>query len=480
MSVNPSNFRRTRIVATIGPASSSPDMVRKLIKAGVNVFRMNFSHGSAEFHQKNYETIREVSREFSFPVAILQDLQGPKIRVATFADGAVELQEGDAFVLTCSDDSPGDKARVGVTYTGLYADVEPGSELLLDDGRLKMVVEEIHAQDIHCRVTLGGRLSNNKGLNLPGSDLSLPALTMKDIEDLHFGAKLGVDWIAMSFVRNADDVKLARSEMTKANSTARLMAKIEKPSALENYDGILENVDGIMVARGDLGVELSPEKVPAVQKRLIRDAREAGKPVVTATQMLESMIEAPSPTRAEASDVANALYDGTDAVMLSAETAVGKYPVEAVSMMVSIARHVESDAEYKRSLRKGRPKPHSTVADSVALSACEIALHLSAKVIVSFSSSGATALRVSRNRFETPILAITSNETAFHQLAMTWGVYPVLSDEITSTDDMVEKANLMLRQTGFAEQGDRYVITAGVPFGVQGTTNLIRVEKFRD
>ncbi len=473
------DFRRTKIVATMGPASSSPERVRELIRAGVNVFRMNFSHGSADFHRHNLQAVREAAAEMQVSVGVLQDLQGPKIRVTTFAEGQVELLEGEEFTLTCNDDSPGDASRVGVTYTGLCDDVKPGDDLLLDDGRLRLRVKSVTEGRIVTEVTLGGVLSNNKGLNIPGSDLSLPALTEKDIADLRLGAELGVDWVAISFVRSAEDVREARRLLDEAGSTARLMAKIEKPSAVENFQDILAEVDGIMVARGDLGVELSPELVPAVQKSLIRQCRDAGKPVVTATQMLESMIHAPAPTRAEASDVANAIYDGTDAVMLSAETAVGDYPIEAVRMMDSIARTVETDTEYRRLQKSLTLKMAGTVADSVSHAACQVAEELDVQVIVCFSASGATAYRVSRFRNETPILAITTSEISYRQLSLVWGVAPFLSDEITDSADMVERANDCLATSHFAREGDRYVITAGVPFGVKGTTNLIRVEKFR-
>ncbi len=472
-------FRRTRIVATLGPASSSPEMIRKLAAAGVNVFRLNFSHGEAAIHRENVQTIRALSDELGRPLGILQDLQGPKIRVGTFADGKVTLDPGDSFTLNCDDHSPGDASRVGISYRGLWEDVKRGDILLLDDGRLSLEVETVRDHDIHTRVVLGGALTNNKGVNIPGSRLSIPALTDKDIEDLGLGAELDVDWVAMSFVRSRDDLLLARHYLNRAGSQAKLMAKIEKPAAVDNFDEILREVDGVMVARGDLGVELSSEDVPNVQKRLIRAAQAAGKPVVTATQMLETMVSSPRPTRAEASDVANAIHDGTDAVMLSAETAVGKYAEEAVLMMDRIARSVEADAEYQRTLRERHPPPQETIADSVALGACQMAHNLSAKVIVTLSMSGTTALRVSRNRFEIPVIAISPKPRTCRQLCMSWGVRPIVGDQIHSTDDMVLVANRWILETGLAAVDDLYVITAGVPFGVRGTTNLIWVETVR-
>ncbi len=475
--------RRTKIVATLGPASSDPKVIKRLIEAGVNVFRLNFSHGSREMHQKNVEFIRAEAERLGNPVGILQDLQGPKIRTATFVEGKVMLTEGQSFLLTCGDNSPGDATRVGVTYTNLYTDVKVGDALLLDDGRLALRVTGLRGETIETEVTLGGVLSNNKGINIPDADLSIPAITDKDMEDLLFGAELEVDWVAISFVRSRDDLLLARHYLARAGSRAKLMAKIEKPSAVARFDEILEEVDGIMVARGDLGVELPPEQVPLIQKRLIRACTQAGKPVVTATQMLESMISSPTPTRAEASDVANAIYDGTDAIMLSAETAVGSYPIEAVKMMVRIARSVESDPNYQADMRERYPEPDSTTADAVSLAACQMAHFVSAKMIVTFTSTGTTAQRVAHNRPASPIFALTPSERAYRQLSIVWGVIPALSQEVYSTDEMVEVANAKLvevmRQITDISVGDRYVITAGVPFGMRGTTNLIRIETVR-
>ena len=471
--------RRTKIVATLGPATSTPEAIQALVDGGVNVFRLNFSHGDHATHEKNVQSIRAVAATAGRAIGILQDLQGPKIRTATFAEGKVRLEEGAAFALTCDDDTPGDATRVGVTYTNLCNDVQQGDTLLLDDGRLALEVTQVENATIHTRVTLGGTLSNNKGINIPGADLSIPALTEKDVADLEFGVSLGVDWVAISFVRSREDVLQARSHLAKAGSDAKLMAKIEKPSAVERFSEILREVDGVMVARGDLGVELAPERVPQIQKRLIRQCIEAGKPVITATQMLESMIQSPTPTRAEASDVANAIYDGTDAIMLSGETAVGDYAVNAVKMMDRIARSVETDAAYRSGMREHVPAPDDTTADAVSYGACEMAYSLSAQAIVTFTSSGTTASRVSRNRPNAPILAITPNERAFRQLAVAWGVIPYYSEDIGTSDEMVESSLHAIRETKFVEPGARFVITAGVPFGMRGSTNLIRVERFR-
>lgn len=472
-------YRRTKIVATLGPASSEPDRLRELVRAGVNVFRLNFSHGSADVHRANVERVRAIAAELGKNVGVLQDLQGPKIRVGTFADKQVTLVVGAPFALTCDDATPGDAHRVGVTYAGLCHDVKPGDALLLDDGRLALKVEAVQGAVIRTVVTHGGVLSNNKGINIPDADLSIPALTDKDVVDLELGAKLGVDWVAMSFVRSRDDLLLARHYLARAGSTAKLMAKIEKPSAVERFAEILREVDGVMIARGDLGVELPPERVPLIQKRLIRACLEAGKPVVTATQMLESMIQSPTPTRAEASDVANAIYDGTDAVMLSAETAVGAYPVEAVRMMDRIARTVESDPRYVEDMRAHALTPDDTTADSVSKGACDMAFELNAGLIVTFTASGTTALRVARHRPSAPVLAITPSERAYRQLSVAWGVLPHLSEDIASTDEMVEVATQVIGERKVLEAGARYVITAGVPFGMRGTTNMIRVERYR-
>ena len=470
------DFRKTRIIATLGPASSAPVMISQLISTGVNVFRLNFSHAEQETHESVIQHVRQISKDLGLPVGVLQDLQGPKIRIGTFANDQVHLDPGDRFSLYCEADGKGDDKGIIVSYPNLYQDISVGDSILLDDGRLRLQVVDVKDKTIITMVEIGGELSNNKGVNVPGADLRIPSLTDKDISDIAFGAKLDVDWVAMSFVRDRDDILLARHYMNRANSRAKLMAKIEKPGAVRNFSAILSASDGIMIARGDLGVELSTEQVPIIQKRLIGLARGAGKPVITATQMLESMVDNPTPTRAEASDVANAIYDGTDGIMLSAETAVGSYPIEAVSMMVRIATDVEADDEFQRTSRMGHPNPEHTIADAVSLAACEMAHNLDADVIVTFSSSGSTALRVSRNRYATPIIAYTTRVKTYHQLCLSWGVLPLLGDELHSTDHMVELANEAILKTGIAKPGDCYVITAGVPFGVIGTTNMIRIE----
>ncbi len=472
--------KRTKIVATIGPASRKPEVLERMIAAGLNVVRLNFSHGSPDDHRETVDMVRAAADKAGHAVAILQDLQGPKIRIGRFTGGKVELREGQTFVLGLEDE-PGDARGVSVSYKGLVGDVEPGQALLLDDGRLRLRVESVDhaAGEIHTIVELGGELSDHKGINIPGADLSIPAMTDKDIEDLALGAELDVDWVAVSFVRSRDDLLLARHYMNRFGSEARLMAKIEKPGAVQRFDEILAEADGIMVARGDLGVEMPPEEVPIVQKRLIRRTRGAGKPVVTATQMLESMIHAPSPTRAEASDVANAIFDGTDAVMLSAETAVGAYPVEAVAMMARVARAVEGSPEYQNAQRMLRPEPEHTTQDAIALAATEVAESLPAKVVVVFTASGSSLWRVARYRPGVPVLALTPNARACRQLVLAAGVYTATAPDPTSTDEMVAEAASFVKREQLADVGDRIVITAGVPFGVRGSTNMVWVEQVK-
>ncbi|ADY25183.1 pyruvate kinase [Deinococcus proteolyticus MRP] len=467
--------RATKIVATMGPASRNPETLRRMIDAGMNVARINFSHGDREDHRATVELIREIAAEKGRAIGILQDLQGPKIRVARFEDEAgILLEPGNLFSITM-DDVLGNQERVGTTYKQLAQDVTPGMTLLLDDGNLTLQVLNVTAHEVQTRVLVGGRLKNNKGINVPEADLSVPALSDKDVQDLEFGAELGVDWVALSFVRSRDDLLLARHYLTRAGSRAKLMAKIEKPQAVERFSEILREADGIMVARGDLGVEMRPEQVPTIQKDLIRECREAGKPVITATQMLESMINAPRPTRAEASDVANAIYDGTDAVMLSAESAVGQYPVEAVAMMDRIAREVEQSEQYQALQQLSSPIVESQ--DAIAMSACQIGVKLEAAAIVAFTSSGGSSGRIAKYRPPLSILALTPYEHVRNQQTLLWGVIPILSEDPQDSDDMVRIAAEVLARSGLAERNDRFVITAGVPFGVRGTTNMLRVEK---
>ncbi|AFZ67446.1 pyruvate kinase [Deinococcus peraridilitoris] len=468
--------RATKIVATVGPASRDAQTLERMIDAGMNVVRMNFSHGEREDHRETYELVRSIARKKGVTIGILQDLQGPKIRVGRFKEGRVTLEAGQKFIITM-DDIEGDQQRVGSTYKGLAEDVRPGMTLLLDDGNMALRVEGVRGSDVETSVAIGGVLKNNKGINVPEADLSVPAMSDKDVEDMEFGAQLGVDWVALSFVRSRDDMLLARHYLARFGSRAKLMAKIEKPQAVERFEDILREADGIMVARGDLGVEMRPEQVPVIQKKLIRACREAAKPVITATQMLESMINLPRPTRAEASDVANAIFDGTDAVMLSAESAAGLYPVESVAMMDHIAREAEASDLYR--LSQARSIDTELATDSIADAACDIAETLNASAITTFTLTGGSAMRVARNRPRVAILALTPNERTRNQLALTWGIVPVQAEDPGNTDDMVRIATDELRRSRVADAGDRFVITAGVPFGVRGTTNMIRVERLQ-
>jgi|SRR5690554_3249357 len=472
-------YRKTKIVATLGPASNKPRQIVKLIQAGVNVFRLNFSHGSHEDHRAAVGNIRKAAKKLDKVIGILQDLQGPKIRVGRFIDRSVRLKAGQTFTLYADPQKPGDVNGIGISYATLYQDVAIGDPILLDDGKLSLQVQEIVNDNLVCRVIVGGVLSNQKGINVPSADLSIAAVTEKDRVDLALGAELDVDWVALSFVRTAADIRLARQYLDDHNSTAKLMAKIEKPGAIQNFQEILHYADGIMVARGDLGVELSTEQVPLLQKKLIQQSREQGKPVVTATQMLESMIEQSVPTRAEANDVANAIFDGTDAVMLSAETAAGRFPLQAVETMARIAETVEQDISYQQHIERLKVNVQKNTPDAVSSAACQVASTLEAKVMCCFSSSGATALRVARNRMVTPVIAISPHLKSCQQLTLSWGINPVWNNAAQSTDGMVEVANNVIREAKMVKPGGTYVITAGVPFGQSGTTNLIRVESFQ-
>jgi pyruvate kinase len=469
--------RATKIVATIGPASRNVETLGRMMDAGLNVVRMNFSHGSHEDHRETYNMVRNLAREKGITVGILQDLQGPKIRVGTFKDGPVMLVKGEEFILT-SEVVDGTVKRATTQYAGLVQDVRPGMKLLLDDGNLELEVVRVEGQDILTTVVIGGKLSDKKGINVPEAALSVPALAAKDREDLAFGAELGVDWVALSFVRSREDMLDARAELAKYGSKAKLMAKIEKPTAVERFAEILAESDGIMVARGDLGVECLPEDVPIIQKKLIRACREANKPVITATQMLESMRENPRPTRAEASDVANAIMDGTDAVMLSAESASGMYPVESVQMMDRIARATETSEQYRMELNPSHGAVRG-VSNSMADAACDVARALEAKAIVCFTATGTSVFQVSSKRPPTPIVGTTPNEGVKNQLALCWGVIPMLAPEIDSTERMAEIADGEIRQLAFVGEGDRYVIIAGLPFGQSGSTNMVRVERVK-
>ena len=469
------SLKRTKIVATVGPSSSERATLADMATAGADVFRLNFSHGTTEDHVAAGRRVRAVAEQSGRNLALLQDVQGPKIRIGTFREGVVEVVAGRRFDLVPGERA-GDETGVSISYEKFPGDVEVGQVVLIDDGQVRLRVTGVETGVVSTEVEVGGRLADRKGVNAPGLDPSLPALTDKDIGDLELGVELGVDWVALSFVRRAADLELARHYLERFGSEARLMAKIETPLAIERFDEILEAADGIMVARGDLGVEMAPEEVPVIQKRLIGAAHVAGKPVITATQMLESMVEHTRPTRAETSDVANAIFDGTDAVMLSAETASGRYPVESVAMMQRVATVVEESPEFEARRRTLRPEPARTTPGAIAKAACEVAETLTARAIVVFSAGGSSALRIARNRPRIPVLALTPSPKVRAALALTFGLRTELAPMVTDADDMVRMARERLRTHAMADPGDCIVITAGVPFGAAGTTNLVWVE----
>ncbi|PIG92061.1 pyruvate kinase [Gloeocapsopsis sp. IPPAS B-1203] len=473
----PGSFpRRTKIVATIGPATSQPEVLRALIEAGATTLRLNFSHGSHADHQRSVRLIRQIAFELDQPVAILQDLQGPKIRLGRFETGSVVVCKGDVFTLT-SKPVVGTQHLSCVTYDNLAQEVPVGATILLDDGRVEMVVKEVDraAQELHCQVVVGGVLSNNKGVNFPGVYLSIKALTEKDREDLIFGLDQGVDWVALSFVRNPQDVLEIKDLISSAGKQVPVIAKIEKHEAIEQMEAILALCDGVMVARGDLGVELPAEDVPILQKRLITTANRLGIPIITATQMLDSMVHSPRPTRAEVSDVANAILDGTDAVMLSNETAVGKYPVEAVATMARIAVRIEQEQALAANPHTVRDTYHS-IPNAISQAVGQIAEQLAAAAIMTLTKTGSTARNVSKFRPTIPILAITPHVDIARQLQLVWGVKPLLLLDLASTTQTFQAALNVAQEKQLLKQGDLVVMTAGTLQGVSGSTDLIKVE----
>ncbi|MEB3308462.1 MAG: pyruvate kinase [Cyanobacteriota bacterium] len=469
---HPDLMRRTKIVATIGPATESPERLRQLISAGATTFRLNFSHGDHSEHAARIATIREVSAEMGLEVGILQDLQGPKIRLGRFADGPITLAKGDSFALT-SREVACNRQIATVTYERLADEVIAGSRILLDDGRVEMRVETVDqpAQTLHCSVTVGGVLSNNKGVNFPDVQLSIRALTDKDRRDLAFGLAHQVDWVALSFVRNPSDLEEIKALIADQGYQTPVVAKIEKFEAIDQIDAILPLCDGVMVARGDLGVEMPAEEVPLLQKELIRKCNSLGIPVITATQMLDSMVSCPRPTRAEVSDVANAILDGTDAVMLSNESAVGDFPVEAVATMATVARRIERDYPH----RVLDSQMACTIANAICQAVSSVASQLNASAILPLTNSGATARNVSKFRPSTPILAITNQQKVARQLQLVWGVNPLLVEEQTSSTSTFSLAMRMAREQGYLHDGDLVVQTAGTLAGVSGSTDFIKV-----
>lgn len=463
--------RKVRVLATLGPASNTPEMIAKLFEAGADAFRVNMSHGDQQSKVAVIEAIRGLERQYGRPTTILADLQGPKLRVGRFAEGRVMLETGQRFTLDRSNE-PGDATRVELPHQEIFAAIARDARLLLDDGKLVLRVLDHDNEKIVTEVVVGGALSNSKGLNVPDVVLPMAALTPKDISDLHFAVEQGVDWIALSFVQRPEDLAEARKLI---EGKAALLAKIEKPSAVARLEEIVEQCDGVMVARGDLGVELPPQSVPPLQKRIVETARRLGRPVVVATQMLESMITSPSPTRAEVSDVATAVYDGADAIMLSAESAAGSWPVESVTMMNDIAHAVERDPAHGDRVHFTVLRPDPTTADALAEAAKNIAATVDAKAILCFTKSGSTARRIARERPPVPIMVLTPQIDTARRLGLLWGVHAVHTRDVASFEEMVAKAKRMILRHNIAKAGDRVVVCAGVPFGTPGSTNVLHV-----
>ncbi|GAN00375.1 pyruvate kinase [alpha proteobacterium U9-1i] len=463
--------RDCKIVATMGPASDPPERLAMLVEAGVNCFRLNFSHGAREDHARRLAAIREAERKVGAPIGVFADLQGPKIRVGSFVNGEVKLRYGQIVTLEASAE-PGDDTIIRLPHPEIVQSLEEGDVLKLDDGKMQLTVTERHVTQVKARVDFGGTLKNQKGLNVPTRRIPISALTEKDKEDLAYALELGVDYIALSFVQHPDDVREARALV---GDRAGIISKIEKPSALDLIDEIVELSDAVMVARGDLGVELPPEMVPIAQRKIIRAARAAGRPVIVATHMLESMVDAPTPTRAEASDVATAVYQGADAVMLSAESAVGRHPETAVAIMDRIIRAVEADAEYWAGLPRDMAPPQATTADAIALSARHITDVLDCAAVVAYTATGSTALRVARERPRCGVVGLTPVVETARRLTLVWGVKSVVSEDVANVEEMVAKADAALRTLAAVEVGDRVVVIAGIPFGRAGKTNTIRI-----
>ena len=473
-------MRKTKIICTLGPAVDSEEMIRGLIRVGMDGARFNFSHGTHAEHLERLHRLNAVRDSIRRPVATILDTKGPEIRIRTFADGPITLAAGDSFTLT-TDDVPGDQHRVSVSYVNLHKEVAVGQEILIDDGLVAMRVEKIDGRDIHCVVENGGGLSNHKSINIPGAQIQLPAVTEKDIEDLRFGVENDFDYIAASFVRKASDVQEIRRVLHECGGDrVKIIAKIENQEGVDNLDEIIAAADGVMVARGDLGVEVPAARVPIIQKRMIHKCLLEGKTVITATQMLDSMIRNPRPTRAEVSDVANAVFDGTSCVMLSGETASGKYPIEAITAMRDIVMEAEAAAPHWKQFEEFALAPAPSINDAITHTSCLTAKDLNAVAILTATASGHTARMIARFRPECPVVALTMHEKVRRQLALSWGVVPVLTGEVTSTDRIMAMACEVAVKEGLVKKGDTVVITAGVPLGRAGETNLLKAHIIED
>jgi pyruvate kinase len=464
--------RATKIVSTLGPTSTSPEMISKLFESGADVFRLNFSHGTHEDHKTRYDIIRKLEIKYNRPIGIIADLQGPKIRIGNFINGKIDLINGSLFIMDSDKKMEGDQRRVSISNPEIFSSLQPGAELLLDDGKMRLIVEKNNGTSIETKVLVGGPLSNHKGINIPGTILPMSPLTQKDRLDLDFALDIGVDWIALSFVQHPKDI-IEISQLI--DGKAGILTKLEKPLAIEHLEKIIELSDALMIARGDLGVEAPPEDVPGLQKKIIRKARSEGKPVIVATQMLESMISSPTPTRAEASDVATAVFDGADAVMLSAETAAGSFPVEAVSIMDRIIKSAEHDDHYKLMKLQVSDQSLETDADAITAAAKQVAQTLNAAAIVTFTTTGSTTLRAARERPDVYILGLTPDLKIARRLVIVCGVHSVKTSYFQDFDDVVKNAIEVAKEEGFAIDGQRLVITAGVPFGTPGSTNVLRI-----
>jgi len=468
-------LRRTKIVATLGPASQSPEILREMLAAGVNVVRLNFSHGTPEEHANRLEAVRRAADEMGVPLGVLVDLPGAKIRVGDLPGGGVDLAAGDQVVLSAG--AAPEEGTIPVDYPHLADDVRPGQHVFMQDGELDLVVSDVVAGRVHCTVEFGGRLREHAGVNLPGARLSMPAVTEDDLRTLDWGIAHAVDFAGLSFIESADDIEQVRRRIEGRGRAIRLVAKIERRRALDRIEEIISAADGVMIARGDLAVETSIEEVPVVQKAVIALCNRHGKPVITATQMLESMVVRPRPTRAEAADVANAVLDGTDALMLSGETAIGRHPVESVATMAAIAARAETALPYELLLDRHARERAGETGEAIALAACQAAEAIGAAAIVAATGSGSTARRVSRLRPRRPIVAVTHTAETLRQLSLTWGVWPVLVDRISETDALVARGIRAAVELGIARPGDQVVVTAGVPIGEPGTTNFLKVVK---
>ncbi|MFV0517280.1 MAG: pyruvate kinase [Aminipila sp.] len=469
-------MRKTKIICTLGPSTMDNEILKKLMIEGMNVARLNFSHGDHVQHGKTLDRIRRIRDEVGLPVAALLDTKGPEIRVRSFEDGKIILERGQTFTLTTRNIT-GTQDIVSITYEDLPKDTHKGMKILIDDGLIELDVLEVKETDIICRVENGGTVSNNKGVNVPNADLSMPFISQKDYEDIMFGIEQNVDFIAASFVRSAEDLRGIRKILSDNScTTIRLIAKIENMQGVNNIDEIIEEADGVMVARGDMGVEIPMEEVPVLQKKIIKKCVAAGKIVITATQMLDSMMKNPRPTRAEATDVANAIYDGTSAIMLSGETAAGAYPVEALQTMVKIAERAEEDINYRSRFVQGRETVEPDVTTAISHATCTTAMDLNAAAIVTITASGRTAHMISKYRPDCPIIGCTSNASVWRQLSLVWGVTPLIIPEYQNTRDLFNCAVVATNKAGYVKTGEIVVLTAGVPIGVAGTTNILKVQ----